>query len=140
MNPRDVMASKEEGRVREIIEGWADAISRQDRAGILANHHRNLLMFDFPSTVRGIDEYDRTWDFFFAAPLGPISFVPRELDVTVGDDVAFASCHIRCEGTSAGVVELRLTVGLRKIDGAWIITHEHHSVPTVERRFRDPAR
>jgi ketosteroid isomerase-like protein len=25
-----------------------------------------------------------------------------------------------------------LTVGLRKIDGRWQITHEHHSVPAVE--------
>jgi SnoaL-like domain len=23
-----------------------------------------------------------------------------------------------------------MTVGLRKIDGHWTITHEHHSVPT----------
>jgi hypothetical protein len=36
---------------------------------------------------------------------------------------------------TAGVVELRLTVGLRKIDGEWIVLHEHHSVPTVEKRL-----
>ncbi len=59
--------------------------------------------------------------------------------MTAGADVAFATCLIRCEGTSAGVVELRLTTGLCKIDDKWVVTHEHHSVPTVESRFKGPA-
>jgi ketosteroid isomerase-like protein len=29
-------------------------------------------------------------------------------------------------------LDFRLTVGLRKIDGRWVITHEHHSVPAVD--------
>ena len=96
-------------------------------------------MFDLPpGLVRGIDAYDRTWDFFFTAPKGPISFVPNNLEVTAGGDVAFASCLIRCEGTSGGRVDLRLTVGLRKIAGEWTIMHEHHSVPSLEARFSDP--
>jgi ketosteroid isomerase-like protein len=87
------------------------------------------------NTVRGIDAYDRTWDFFYANPKGEISFVPYELEVTAGRDAAFASCLVRCDGTSGGHVELRLTVGLRKIAGQWTVIHEHHSVPTVEKRF-----
>jgi ketosteroid isomerase-like protein len=128
--------SGSEAEVRDLIERWARAISSGDRAGILAHHSPNLLMFDFPAPiVRGLDAYDRTWDFFFAAPKGPIRFVPRDLEVTAGDDVAFASCLIHCEGTSAGPVDLRLTAGLRKVDGGWTIVHEHHSVPTLEARL-----
>jgi ketosteroid isomerase-like protein len=29
-------------------------------------------------------------------------------------------------------LDFRLTVGLRKIDNQWTITHEHHSIPAVE--------
>jgi ketosteroid isomerase-like protein len=29
-------------------------------------------------------------------------------------------------------LDFRLTVGLRKIDGQWTITHEHHSVPAED--------
>ncbi|MBA2457418.1 MAG: nuclear transport factor 2 family protein [Gemmatimonadales bacterium] len=132
------MNATEETRVRQLIERWAAAINAQNRAGILADHSDNMLMFDFPSTLRGIGAYDRTWDFFFADPKGPISFTPRNLEVTAGADVAFATCLIRCEGTSAGEVELRLTTGLRKMDNRWVVTHEHHSVPTVESRFKGP--
>jgi ketosteroid isomerase-like protein len=132
------MENTEADQVRELIERWASAISAEDRPAILAHHSEDLLMFDFPATVRGIDAYDQTWDFFFTNPRGKISFVPRELEVTAGTDVAFATCLIRCEGTSAGLVELRLTTGLRKINGRWVVTHEHHSVPTVESRFLGP--
>jgi ketosteroid isomerase-like protein len=126
----------DEIQVKELIERWAKAISTGDRPGILAHHASNMLMFDFPPVlVRGIEAYNRTWDFFFANPKGPISFIPNELQVHAGNEVAFASCLIHCEGTSAGPVDLRLTVGLRKIDGEWTVIHEHHSVPTVENRF-----
>lgn len=96
-------------------------------------------MFDFPATVQGLAAYDTTWDFFFADPRGPISFVPREITISAGDDVAFASCMLNSEGTSAGPVDFRLTSGLRKIGGEWVIVHEHHSVPTKEERLTGPG-
>jgi ketosteroid isomerase-like protein len=135
MDNRHQIAS-DEAHIRKLIEDWARAISSGDRKAILAHHSPNVLMFDFPpNIVRGLDEYSKTWDFFYHSPKGAISFVPSDLDVTAGADVAFASCQIHCDGTSAGPLDLRLTVGLRKLDGEWIVTHEHHSVPTIEERF-----
>jgi ketosteroid isomerase-like protein len=129
---------KADQEVRTQIERWARAVSAGDRAAILAHHAPDLLMFDLPPpVVRGIDAYDRTWDFFYESPQGPISFVPSDLQVTAGDEVAFASCLIHCEGTSAGTVDLRLTVGLRRVEGEWIVVHEHHSVPSHDERFSD---
>ena len=128
-----------ESEVRTIIQNWAKAISEGDRRAILAHHSSDLLMFDFPGTVKGLDAYDKTWDFFFTDPLGPISFVPREIAVTAADDIAFVSCMVQCEGTSGGHVDFRLTTGLRKTGGKWVIIHEHHSVPTKEERFIGPS-
>jgi len=53
--------------------------------------------------------------------------------MTAGDRVAYATALLRC-GTNVELVRdtvtrLRLTVGLRKIDGRWCIAHEHHSFP-----------
>jgi ketosteroid isomerase-like protein len=96
-------------------------------------------MFDLPPPIaRGIEAYDRTWDFFFADKKGPIRFDLLELKVTASDTVAFTSCFVHCEGTSGGIVDLRLTMGLRKREGLWEIAHEHHSVPSKEERFDDP--
>ncbi len=41
----------------------------------------------------------------------------KQLQVTTDSDVAFASGLAHCEGTSAGPLDLCLTVGLRKIHG-----------------------
>lgn len=127
-----------ENEVRAAIEIWAKAVSDGNRKAILAHHSDDFLMFDFPAAVRGLDAYDRTWDFFFANPRGPISFVPRDITVVASDEVAFASCEMHCDGTSAGPVDFRLTTGLRKIDGNWVIVHEHHSVPTEQTRLTGP--
>jgi ketosteroid isomerase-like protein len=128
-----------ESEVRTMIVNWCNAISSGDRKAILAHHSDGIRMFDFPGTVTGIQAYDETWDFFFRNPRGPIAFEPSEIEVVAGEDVAFASCFIHCDGTSAGPLDLRLTTGLRRIDGQWTIVHEHHSVPTVEERFIDSA-
>ena len=129
------MAPNSETQIRERIVDWMAAVSGGDRPAILAHHSEDLLMFDFPGTVEGLDAYDRTWDFFFKDPRGPISFVPRDIVVTAGTDVAFVSCLVHCDGTSAGPVDFRLTTGLRQISGDWVIVHEHHSLPTKEERF-----
>ncbi len=55
--------------------------------------------------------------------------------VTAGRDVAFATAIGRCGDLSSGKLEkleFRLTMGFRKIDGRWRITHEHHSLPAAE--------
>ena len=128
-----------EEQIKKLIENWAEAISSGNRVAILAHHSEQFHMFDFPEPIiRGLKDYDRQWDFFYAAPRGQISFVPRDLEVVANDYVGFAHCLIHCNGTSAGPLELRLTVGLRKINGSWAVLHEHHSVPTIEERFIGP--
>lgn len=133
------MTNSNENQICGLIENWARAVREGNREGILANHSSNLLMYDFPDTKKGIDAYDEQWNFFYVNPRGPISFVPREIEVTAGEEVAFATCIVHCDGTSAGPLDFRLTTGLRKIDGEWTIVHEHHSVPTVEERFLGPG-
>jgi ketosteroid isomerase-like protein len=51
--------------------------------------------------------------------------------VTAGEDVAYAHALLRCGSPVqlAGRPEsrLRLTLGLRRQDGRWVVAHEHHS-------------
>jgi ketosteroid isomerase-like protein len=58
-------------------------------------------------------------------------FELESLEVTAGADVGFAFGLLRC-GTPAEferepAQRLRLTIGLRRQDGRWVVTHEHHS-------------
>lgn len=128
-----------ESTISAQIEKWAQSVADGNRAGILAHHSDDLTMFDFPNTVRGIDAYDKTWQFFDDSRQGPVTFTPRDIKITVGEDVAFASCEIHCDGTTAGPLDLRLTIGFEKRDSEWIVTHEHHSVPTNNETLIGPA-
>ncbi len=90
-------------------------------------------MFDVPPPqrgVRGLDAYRDTWPGFFEWQTSGAVFEIESLDVTPGVDVAFAFALLRCR-TPAFERDpqhrLRLTIGLRKVDDRWVVTHEHHS-------------
>lgn len=130
-------SAEDEAAIRNVIQSWTAAVRRRDFAGILQNHSSDLVMFDVPPPFqsRGIEAYRKTWDLFFSWSNDPIPFDITEMSITAGRDVAFVVATMRCAGPGSNgepeALDFRLTVGLRKIDGQWTITHEHHSVPAV---------
>jgi uncharacterized protein (TIGR02246 family) len=129
-----------ETQIKQLIEAWADAVRRHDYPGVLAHHDQDIVMFDVPPPLqsRGLDAYKKTWDLFFKYHQPSQAFDIEELAVTAGEDVAFAVAIMRCAScTPDGQPQqdgllFRLTIGLRNIDSAWRIVHEHHSVPATD--------
>jgi uncharacterized protein (TIGR02246 family) len=126
--------TEDEQTIHALIERWASAAQSCDLGTVLADHAPDIVMFDVPPPhqgVRGIDEYRDSWPGFFAAQASGQRFELESLDVTVGADVAFAFALVRCGMPEDFVRDpdyrMRLTIGLRKLDGRWIVTHEHHS-------------
>jgi uncharacterized protein (TIGR02246 family) len=129
--PANAAQASNEADVRAVVEAWARAIRNEDMAGVLARHADAIVMFDVPAPLqnRGLDAYRQAWELFFAAQ-GKGAFNLGELVIVAGDDVAFCHSIVTCGGLEpASQFPVRLTLGLRKIDGAWTVTHEHHSVP-----------
>jgi uncharacterized protein (TIGR02246 family) len=128
------MPTEDEEQIRALIERWATAVHRGDMDGVLADHADDIVMFDVPPPhdgVRGIDAYRETWPPFFEWQRQGACFEIVQLDVTAGPEVAFAHALLRC-GTDEEFGEnpdrrLRLTIGLRKENGRWVVAHEHHS-------------
>lgn len=105
-------------------------------AEVLADHAGDILMFDVPPPdegIRGIEAYRDTWPPFFEWQRQGAVFDIVSLDITAGETVAFAHALLRCgrepELSQHPDRRLRLTVGLRKERGRWVVTHEHHSFP-----------
>jgi uncharacterized protein (TIGR02246 family) len=128
--------SSDERQIRDLIERWAEAVHRGDMNGVLADHSADIVMFDVPPPhdgVRGIDAYRETWPPFFEWQARGASFEIVSLEVTAGADVAYAHALLRCgmpdELTANPANRLRLTLGLHKEEGRWVVTHEHHSFP-----------
>src|SRR5688500_8901375 len=98
----------DESQIRTLIESWARAVHQGD-----------------------IDR--ETWPPFFTWQAQGASFEIVSLNVTAGEDVAFAYTLLRC-GTQEGLSSdpenrLRITIGLRKESWRWLVAHEHHSFP-----------
>jgi ketosteroid isomerase-like protein len=127
-----------ESDIRTVITSWVDGIVACDLDAVVANHARDIVMFDVPPPfegIRGIAAYRDCWPPFFDFIRSGATFELVELDVVAGDDVAFAFGLLRCGGeeelAERPANRLRLSMGLRKVNGAWVIAHEHHSFPDL---------
>jgi uncharacterized protein (TIGR02246 family) len=139
MSGWDVTGMSDEAAIRELITRWAAAAHDGDLQTLLADHDPAIVMFDVPPPfdgLRGIDAYRDSWPPFFEWQRQGAVFEIVELDVTAGDDVAFAWALLRCGKPEDFAAHpdnrLRMTVGLRKRGGRWIVTHEHHSFPSID--------
>lgn len=126
----------DEDEIRALVERWATAVHEGDLAAVLADHADDIVMFDVPPPddgVRGIDAYREAWPPFFAWQASGARFDLVELEVTAGPDVGFAHALLRCgmpdELAAHPERRLRLTLGLVRRDGRWVVAHEHHSFP-----------
>jgi uncharacterized protein (TIGR02246 family) len=123
-------------QIRMLIERWAEAVHAGDLSAVLADHADDIVMFDVPPPddgVRGIEAYRETWPPFFEWQARGASFEIVSLEIAAGEDVAYAHALLRC-GMPDELAEnpqrrLRLTLGLRREDGRWVVAHEHHSFP-----------
>jgi uncharacterized protein (TIGR02246 family) len=126
----------DEEQIRALIHAWATAVQQCDLDAVAADHAADIVMFDVPPPqegVRGIAAYRASWPPFFAWVASGAVFRIESLEVTAGPDVAFAFALLRCATPDYLARDpqqrLRLTLGLRKTEGRWIVTHEHHSFP-----------
>jgi uncharacterized protein (TIGR02246 family) len=125
----------DEVKIRELMDEWFQALRTKDLEAIVSRQAPDVLSFDVVNPLQyvGIDETRRRAEAWLSSFQGPVGLEMRDLGVTVGDDVAFAHSLNRVSGTTADGGEvgmwLRSTVGLRKIDGTWTVTHQHNSVP-----------
>jgi uncharacterized protein (TIGR02246 family) len=124
----------DENEIWDLLHRWAEAVHAGDLETVLVRHANDIVMFDVPPPeegVRGLDAYRDTWPPFFEWQRTGAVFEILSLDVTVGEDVAYAWALLRC-GTPEELERepdrrLRLTLGLRREHGTWVVAHEHHS-------------
>lgn len=127
---------RDEARIRALIDQQANALRAKDATGVLAHYAADTVKFDLAPPLRyaGADALDREGlESWFSSWRGPLGYEVRDFTITAGDELAFCHGFVRIGGTKVdgkrADVWARQTLGLRKIDGAWKITHEHTSVP-----------
>jgi uncharacterized protein (TIGR02246 family) len=130
----DIRAS-DLAEIRALIDDQAKAIRAQDIGGSVAGYAPDVLLFDVVNPLRsvGSDAARKRLAEWFSTFQGPIGYELRELSITTGEDVAFSHSLKRVSATTTGGDKLdmwwRATVCYRKLDGQWMVAHEHASVP-----------
>ena len=143
--PMTTTPTLEQTDIRRHLDAVAQAIRAKDVDAVMAHYAADAVAFDVmpPLQVPGAGAYRKNFVAWFSSIEGPIDYEMRDMHIAAGNDVAF--CHYlghvrgtRSNGRRADYW-VRVSSGLRKVNGAWLITHEHVSMPSshsaVQRNF-----
>ena len=123
--------------IRALEQRYITAFNAKDVKTIMTCFvpDQSLLVFDLipPREYRGAAAFTKDWQDFLAAFPGPIQVQMTDLSVTADGKVGFGHRidHLALndkDGQTTHYV-VRVTHGYRKMDGKWLIVHEHASVP-----------
>jgi ketosteroid isomerase-like protein len=124
-----------EALIRQRIEDLVKALCAKDIDRLMSVYAPNIVSFDIAPPLRyaGRDNKRRVWQEAFAAFTGPVAYEVRELNVAVDGELAFVHSlnHMKATMASGQVIDLwvRWTACFRRIDGVWLVVHDHVSVP-----------
>jgi uncharacterized protein (TIGR02246 family) len=125
----------DEADIRRRIDKVVNALRAMDLEGVMSIYAPDIVSFDIAPPLRyvGAETKRKNWVDAFAMYQPPLGYEIRDFTITVGDDVAFGHSLNRVSGTLKNGRRsdfwLRWTVCFRKIDGNWLIAHDHVSVP-----------
>ena len=125
----------DETQIRAIIEDYSEGLRNKDVERCVSHYTDDVVQFNLapPLEYRGKDTVKKNLDDWFKTFTGPIELDTEALEIAAGVDTAFAFCFNRIGGTKTNGQStphwVRITVGFQKIDGEWLVNHEHVSVP-----------
>jgi uncharacterized protein (TIGR02246 family) len=124
-----------EEEIRAANEKWAEAVRNRDFDALMEHYADDVVVFDVPPPLskRGRDEYRKSWESWLEGFKGHIKVEFKETEITAGENIAFLHTLTKVSDVAHDGAEsgswVRVTVGFRKIDGRWLVTHEHVSIP-----------
>ena len=133
--PSPESMSDSDDQFRTLIEDRVKAVRAKDINGAMSSSAPDILSFDVinPLQYAGSDAIRKRLEGWFSSFQSPIGREICELNITAGDDVAFSHSLNRVIATTTDGKKIdmywRATSCYRKIDGKWMVTHEHNSVP-----------
>ena len=129
-----------EALVRQRVENYAEAIRARNIEHVMSLYAPGIVSFDVNPPLRyaGTDNKRRAWQDFFNAHAGLVGYEVLDLEVVTDGAVAFVHSlnHVETTLTNGQPADLwvRWTACFTRMDGVWLVVHDHVSVPT------DPAR
>jgi uncharacterized protein (TIGR02246 family) len=130
-------SAQDKADIKALEDRFVAAFNAKDVNAVMALYvpDDSLIVFDAtpPRQYSGWNAYKKDFDDFFAAFPGPAKLESTDLDITVGANVAYGHNiqHAIMTDKKGKKIEMtvRVTDGYKKVNGQWLISHEHVSVP-----------
>jgi ketosteroid isomerase-like protein len=126
----------DEADIRQRFDKLAEAICAADLDGVMPIYAPDIVTFDVEPPLRrvGAEGKRKNWAAVFTLFQPPLNCEIRDLTITVHDGMAFACSFNRIggtlrNGTKSSGFWVRATACFQKIDGNWLIVHDHVSAP-----------
>lgn len=124
-----------EAQIRMQIDKIVEGIRTQDLEGLKRLYTADVVSFDVEPPLQhvGVAAKMKNWSNVFTFFLDA-TYEVRDLELTVGEDVAFGHGFGRLSGTlrngtATSGMWVRATFCFQKVDGNWLIAHDQVSVP-----------
>ena len=136
--------SSTESEIRALLDTQSEAIRNKDLDRLMSLFSADILYFDVvpPLQYVGTAALRARFTEWFEGYDGLIDLDVRDVQVSAGGDIAVVTRLSRARGTLKNGREVgslvRATSTCRRASGAWLITHEHVSLP-VDLKSGTPA-
>ncbi|TQM33167.1 ketosteroid isomerase-like protein [Nocardia bhagyanarayanae] len=125
----------DEAELRRQIDKAVEGLRAKDLEALKRLYTSDVVSFDVEPPLQhvGIAAKLENWVRVFSI-FETVTYEVRDLTFTVGGDVAFGHAFARLSGTlkngaATSGMWVRVTYGMRRIDGTWLIAHDQVSVP-----------
>lgn len=128
-------AESDEAQIRKLEGRFVAAVQKKDADAIMANYTKNekMVVFDVipPRQYTGWDAYKQDWQGVLSTCKGDMKVEMSDLTIDAGSEYGFGHNiqHFHCDSMTPPDMTLRVSDGFRKVNGKWLIAHEHVSVP-----------
>ena len=135
--PGDNATASNEAEIKALVDRWAKVFEVHDLDAIMALYAPGdaVIAYDVvpPLQYKGKEAYRNDYAEFLSQYDGPIRVEFRDMRVVSSGDVGFVHALERFSGKLKSGQQsdlwIRATSGVRKMNGKWLIVHDHISVP-----------
>jgi len=91
----------DEAEIQRLLDNGIRALHDRNIEGVMSMYAQEVVTFDIVPPLRhiGADALRKLWEEVFSVYQGPIYYEIHDLNITVGDDVAFIHSLNRTQGT-----------------------------------------
>ncbi len=121
--------------IRALMNEFVAAARACDTDRIAVRYAPEVRAFDAVTCLefRGRDAYMQHWAQCMEYCPGPMIFDLDHLEIEVDEELALCHALCRCGAVDESGKEnsswMRVTMALRRIEGDWLVVHEHFSLP-----------